>query len=841
MRGDHPLRKIRIRDRMICLGLLLIGAMLLTGAPRAAAQQQDEEEQKGINQGNYNVKQSIEFGGRFTSISGDTQAYDTFVNLQQGARLLGFTTEMNSLNHQGTLFDHFSFSNFGYGGDPNEVSRLRVSKNTWYKFDALFRKDENTWDYSLQANPLNPTTPFANGPAGFGGTVCTACVLNFSPHTMNTRRKMGNYNLIIRPESKVRFRMGYTHNINEGPAFTTIHQGTEQFLLQDVRTTVDAYRLGIDIKIFPRTNLSYDQIWNFYKGDTGISDFAQPFPVSPTLNVDLGVSFNAGASQPCGGTFLASGFANPTCSAYTNGYLDHGRTRTHTPTEQLTLQSNYWKDLDLTGRISYSGGDTNVFDYNQTIAGRESRTNLSNQFNTGPVEGRRVSAVADFGATWHITDKLSFNNTFHYANWHNPAEFDLSSCSFFSPNLNTNANFFTPSAPVPLTCAPPAGSLAGIVTHNASSAPDLSMVIDSNFLKQDEKSNLAEFDYRFSRKFGARIGFRFRHRFISDNFYEALDQVFYPGPTAATAARGACAVLAPGPVTQANLPAGCTLNADSSITFTSNTGFTPAGASVPPINEYSGLFGLWAKPNQKWNIRFDTELFSADGTFTRVSPKESQEYRLRTKYDVTSWMHLDGNILIWESRNNQFQQGDLQHNRTYAISAMIEPNPKLGMEIGFDYNDVFSQVLICYISVAAGQNGPGIQACPNVPGLVQQLSTYTNKSSYGFFDATFKPVHRLTLRLGANLTGTSGSQLRLDPQELIPNQVNGPLNSLWLHPYGGIEYKFTKEWTGKAFWDYYGYHEDATFGTGGAEAAQDIYAPRNFRGNLYTLSLKYAF
>ena len=34
-------------------------------------------------------------------------------------------------------------SNFGYGGDPNDVSRLRVSKNKWYNFDALFRRDEN--------------------------------------------------------------------------------------------------------------------------------------------------------------------------------------------------------------------------------------------------------------------------------------------------------------------------------------------------------------------------------------------------------------------------------------------------------------------------------------------------------------------------------------------------------------------------------------------------------------------------------------------------------------------------------------------------------------------------
>jgi hypothetical protein len=820
---------------MIGIGMLLIGVFVCGGAPEAVAQQ--DVEQKGIDQGNYNVKQSIEFGGRFTSISGDTQAYDTFVNLQQGARLLGFTTEMNSLDHHATLFDRFSFSNFGYGGDPNEVSRLRVAKNTWYKFDALFRKDENFWDYSLQANPLNPTTPFANGPAGFGGTACTACVLNFSPHNMNTRRKMGYYNLIVRPESPVRLRMGYSRNIVEGPAFTTIHQGTEQFLLQDVKTTVNVYRLGMDIKLLPRTNISYDQVWTYYKGDTGISDFAQPFQVNPTQNVDLGVSLNAGASQPCAGTFLASGFVNPTCSAYFNGYLDHGRTRTNTPTEQLSIQSNYWQNWDLTARVSYSSGDTNVFGYNQTIFGRESRSNLRNQLNTGPVSGRRVAAGADFGATWHITDKLSFNETFHYLNWHNPAAFDASSCSFFSANLNTNANFFTPTSPVPLTCVPPAGAVAGTVAHVSSSGPDVSIVVDSNFLKQEEKTNLAELDYRFSRKFGVRVGFRYRNRYIADNFFEDLNQVFYPGPTAVSAARGACTRLdATQPVTQGNLPSGCTLNADTSISFVSSTGFAPAAAVVPPINEYSGLFGIWARPNQNLNIRFDAEFFSADGTFTRISPKESQEYRVRAKYNLTNWLNLDGNILIWESRNNQFQQGDLQHNRTYAISAILQPNDKIGMEIGYDYNDVFSQVLICYIRVAAGQNGPGIQACPDVPGLVQQLSTYTNKSSYGFFDVSFRPVHRFTVHLGANLTGTSGSQLRLDPQALIPNQVTGPLNSKWLHPYGGFEYKFSKEWTGKAFWDYYGYHEDPTPG-----AVQDIFAARNFRGNLYTLSLKYAF
>jgi hypothetical protein len=824
-----------MRNRTMWIGLA-VGAALFNGATTARAQQ--DPEQQGVDQGNYNIKQSIEFGGRFTSVGGDTQAYDTFVNLQQGPRLLGFTTEMNSLNHHGTLFDRFSFSNFGYGGDPNQVSRLRLAKNTWYKFDALFRKDENFWDYSLQANPLNPTTPFANGPAGYGGTTCTACILNFSPHTMNTRRKMGDYNLTIRPDSPVRFRMGYSRNIIEGPAFTTIHQGTEQFLLQDVKTTVNTYRLGVDIKVLPRTNVSYDQIWNYYKGDTGMTDFVQPFPVSPTQNVDLGVSFNAGANQPCGGTFGASGFVSPTCSAYFS-YLDHARTRTKTPTEQLNIQSSYWHNLDLSARVTYSSGDANVFGYDQTLFGLESRTALRNQTTTGPIFGRRVAAGADFGATWQITNKLSFQDSFHYSNWHNPMEFDASTCSFFSPNLLTNANVFTPSAPVPLTCLPPVGVGAGTVFHNSSSAADLAIAINSNFLKQDEKTNLSEVDYRFSDKLGARLGFRYRHRFIADNFFNTANDVFYPGPTAALAARGSCALVNP-PLSQANLPPGCTLNPDGSISFVSNSGFAPASAVVPPINEYSGLFGLWAKPLQNWKISFDMELMSADGSFTRISPTHSQEYRVRTKYNVTSWLNLNGNVLVWEGRNNEFQQGELQHNRAYGVSAIIQPNEKFGMEIGFDYNDVFSQVLICYISVAAGQPGPGIQACPNVPGLVQQLSTYTNKSSYGFFDFSFTPVHRFTARLGANLTGTSGSELRLDPQALIPNAVTGPLNSLWLHPYGGIEYRFSKQWTGKAYWDYYGYHEDPTFGTGG-EAVQDIYAPRNFRANLVTLSLRYAF
>ena len=87
------------------------------------------------------------------------------------------------------------------------------------------------------------------------------------------------------------------------------------------------------------------------------------------------------------------------------------------------------------------------------------------------------------------------------------------------------------------------------------------------------------------------------------------------------------------------------------------------------------------------------------------------------------------------------------------------------------------------------------------------------------------------MHIGANLTGTDGSVLIISP-----NAPSGPLNSKFMQPYAGFEYWFAKNWTGKAYWGYHGYHEDPDPGV-----VQDIFNPRNFHANLVTLSLRYAF
>src|SRR5580658_8515209 len=133
-----------------CLGIYSISSLIFIVVLffSACARAQDPEEPKGINSGGYNIQQIIELGYRSSNINGNLNTYNTFENLGSGLRLFDFEVKMHALDHNGLLFDNLTFSNFGYGGDPNNVSRLHIEKNKWYDFRLLFRRDKNFWDYN---------------------------------------------------------------------------------------------------------------------------------------------------------------------------------------------------------------------------------------------------------------------------------------------------------------------------------------------------------------------------------------------------------------------------------------------------------------------------------------------------------------------------------------------------------------------------------------------------------------------------------------------------------------------------------------------------------------------
>jgi hypothetical protein len=615
----------------------------------------------------YVTKQSAEFGGRISNFTGNQGTWDTFVNLGTGPRLLEYTIDLHSPTHIGTLFDDLSFASFGYGGDPNDVSRLRISKGAAYDFSANFRRDQNIFDYDLLANPLNPS-----------GSNPTVTIIN-TPHEFLLTRRMSDVTLNLFPVSPVRLKLGWSRVVNEGSSYSSTHQGTEGLVFQPTLNTSDTYTFGVSVRGIPRTSINYDQFFTLFKGDTSgqlasaqqQSIFGIPgFTLAGGLPVNLGIPFNTAAGQPCATPVLGTGFANAACSGFFN-YRRFGNNRNDYPTEQISMQSNYFKRLDFSARFSYTDAKAKTPSLGELFSGLITRTRQVDFNTAGSALAKRITANGDFGITLRITEKLRLIDNFRYDNFRIPGGWNQTTNSFFGVNL-LSAN--APNTFSLATCPPPFTS-ANCPPHSASSGPDIANDIENQFLRQEEKINTTVLEYDFTRRITGYAGFRYERRDITDNIQDNQLQTFFPSlPN-----RGACAG-------QPLVGGVCTVLVPNVF---------PLIADFTEINGYSALMGVSARPINKLRFSFDTEQFYADNTFTRISPRHLQVYKGRVNYKPNNWMSFGGGVNIRENRNDTADIGNLQHNRSYAFNAVVAPpEGNWGVDLSYDYNDIFSQTNI---------------------------------------------------------------------------------------------------------------------------------------------------
>jgi hypothetical protein len=447
-------------------------------------------EPDGVSSGGYQIHSSIELGYRSNYVTGSQDMYDTLVNLQTGPRILDQTLSMQSLDHQGLLFDNLYLNSVGWGGDPNNYMRLRADKNKWYNLQSSFRRDQNFSDFDLLANPLNPSAP----PAA-GGSSPSIPALN-SPHLFDTTRRMSDVDLTLLPQSRVSFRLGYSRNNMTGPSYSSVHEGTEGLLLQGWNTTMNSYRFGVDWKAAPRTVVSYDQFLEYYKGDTDyqLSPFA-PALLSNGNPVELGLSIDTVNKEPCAGkpagTPLIVGgiLTNNTCSAYFN-YSRNQRIRTSTPTERLSFRSNNIRRLDLLASFSYSSADMST-PLQENFTGLITRTNTLAFTGTGTGGANRISNVLDVEATLHLTRHLRLIEKYY----------------FWAYRIPQNGNFNE----LDYSCAAPPCTLLSTPLTTPTTPGGTQTTALSSF-NQTWKRNQTELAWDVSKKVGVRVGYRYGDR-----------------------------------------------------------------------------------------------------------------------------------------------------------------------------------------------------------------------------------------------------------------------------------------------------------------------------------------
>jgi hypothetical protein len=453
------------------------------GTPAPTSNKQPE----GWSNSGYVIHQSTEIGYRGSDVTGSGTMYNTLVNLQSGPRLLQQTLSMQSEAHQGLLFDNLFIDSFGWGGDPNNALRARVDKNHWFDFHGDFRRDQNFFDYNLLANPLNPPVSSPNIP------------IPSSPHSFATTRRMSDFDLTLLPQSRISFRLGYSRNNMTGPSYSSVHEGTDASLFQPWNTTLNSYRLGADLKLLAGTVISYDQFLNYYKGDTTwqLNPVVQTGLPGASSPVELGLPIDTGNRSPCAITAPATSLIDASgnlTNVACNGYFSYNRSdriRTSSPTERVSLHSSYFKRLDLSASYAYTSADMNS-PFNEFFNGLVQRSRIRQITVTGPARAMQVSNVADFTATFHITEHIRVVDTFRFWSYRIPESFNSTETDWTVPGSGS--------------CALPTCSL---LTPLSSTTQTATTTPDQRSFNQDWKRNEVDAIWDVSKKLGARAGFRY--------------------------------------------------------------------------------------------------------------------------------------------------------------------------------------------------------------------------------------------------------------------------------------------------------------------------------------------
>ncbi|MGD0734565.1 MAG: hypothetical protein ABR976_05430 [Terracidiphilus sp.] len=841
----------RIAGGVGVAALLMMAGNVAAQNPTTAAPLPPPETKIAAPEG-YALHQSVDLGGRMSGVTGSGAMYDTLVNLQSGPRVLGETFELHALpGTKHTLVDSLRAIGSGFGGDPNNFSKLNFSKGKIYEFSGLFRRDRQYFDYDLLDNPNIPPGSIPIGPSSAPTGSFTWPQVRVSPVMFNTVRRMTDTNLTIFPLAKVTYRVGYSQNIFQGPSLSPSGYQFAKYdaILQEFqRNSTDDFMGAIDWKPVVGTRLTFEEQIDHYKADSyftmapgdfivqeadgtkaAIDDYDSqtPYPASACTANSVGTTPMLSAPQTAGGLPVI----NPACAVVTS-YLRSQPTRILYPTEILRLQSSSIKNISMNGDFRYTNANMNLPNYYDGYQGLNGATRSLTY--TAVASARRAVTAADYGIVWQATKTFSLSDQVDFSAVHQPGTTTMTSVT---------------------TLATPA--TAGNETINY---PTLTTTTAAAGASTFEGSGAV----------GTPLPGYFGQNFLTNNLTGTWDAGSQT--TLSLTYRHGTHTIAQGFPHNVPLATGATSN------------------GTVTINEDGGIFNAAVRPTANWNINGTVEIAYADNAFTPVGPRQTKHYRVHTMYRPRPWATISGAFNDLERHNNTNNNASavaakddpyegplnhVDHSRIVSLGAVLSPNEHYGLDFNYAYSDVYTATNICYDNGAtptlpgtASLNSSGApNVCPGVytRGSTTQLADWFARdfmnapTQYGSVALSLSPAKTVHSNFGYRISAVNGSQFFNDARA-----VNGSLVSSYQSPFVNLAWTMHPGLIWKAEYNFFGYGEGGPSGseycststsvtssvvpctslsqpTGLTESPAGLTAPRNFHANNVTLGLHYEF
>jgi hypothetical protein len=480
----------------------------------------------------------------------------------------------------------------------------------------------------------------------------------------------------------------------------------------------------------------------------------------------------------------------------------------------------------MNGDIRYTMANMNLPNYYENFEGLVGATRSINF--TGNASAKRAVFAADYGLVWQASSNFSLSDQVTYSTAHQPG----------TAFVTTGATLNTPAT-------------AGNETINFAGAltPGKPATVEGN------PNGVATPDY-------------FGQLFLTNNLTGTWD--VSPSTSLSLTYRTGTHTIAEGTPHNTALGPGATSN------------------GTVTIKENGGILNLAMRPSSVWELNGSVEMIYHDNAFTPMGPRQTQHYRVHTRFRPKPWATLSGAYNDLERHNNTNNNasdvaaglakyagplGHVDHSRIASLGATLSPSEHYGFDLNYAYSDVYTSTNICY-DAAATPTMPGAAtasgtACPGA--TVRGAPYYEFGPVKDFMDAptqyaavalTLSPNKKIHSGFGYHISAVSGSQFFNDARA-----VNGSLQSAYQSPFMNLAWTLHPGLVWRAEYNYFGYGEGGPSGaalcsttnptpavpapgvpcstlsapTGMTESPAGLSAPRNFHANNVTLAVHYEF
>jgi hypothetical protein len=259
------------------------------------------------------------------------------------------------------------------------------------------------------------------------------------------------------------------------------------------------------------------------------------------------------------------------------------------------------------------------------------------------------------------------------------------------------------------------------------------------------------------------------------------------------------------------------------------------------------LLGAVVQPSRavRVNLNFDTmDSKAADSatpinTYTREANNRTYHLKARALVKPNKWFNFAVAANDFNGKNDDVLVNHVEHSHDFSFSTQVNPTETLSLDFDVAHDDVFSQTDLCYVflptaSVPLPPGATNAGTC--VPTADNNTATSNLFLGRGYYDApstffsgvlSYAPSHYFRFNGGARFTELNGKAELLNPL-----MAPGALLSKTVSPFADLAVNIAPQWSWHGNWIHHGYGEGG--GPGGT-------APRNFHGDVVTLSVKYAF